>query len=366
MADRWATVEPSDHHGVSPFEGAEDLNSEAATALDGVLFMEGEGRPAEITAMIGELRAEAGTFTDAGEWLANAMPASWQMAAAMLEFDELADVMGERHRIISNDWLAAHMQSLIGTLLSRAADMLERVDLTPAALRADLAGARVAPRRLYAAAEVLSRAADLCCESAELVHDNERRWRVSRERTEELVQAMSPHGPAGTGRHGPLTRVRAATRNSGGPGLRAPVPPTAGRPDPACRPEGHERMGADELPQRGVVTQIAPAEDGAGEPHPVWVLPAEPDADTERLLLGKEPLLRGERPPAQLHLDCGVLLQVAIPVALRAPAGADHRLAAGRVVAQHHRDRLVRCPVLRPTWVNARNVRPTAGPALCW
>jgi hypothetical protein len=39
LADRWSTVEPSGHRGASPFEGAADLNSEAATALDGVLFM---------------------------------------------------------------------------------------------------------------------------------------------------------------------------------------------------------------------------------------------------------------------------------------------------------------------------------------
>jgi hypothetical protein len=191
LADRWTTVEPTDHRGMSPFEGAEDLNSEAATALGGVLFMEGEGRPAEISAMIGELRAEAESFAGAGEWLGNAMAASWKMAAAMLEFDELADVMGERHRIIANDWLAAHMQSLLAVLLARAAEMLERIDLTPAGLRADLGGARVAPHRIYAAAEVLSRAADLCCESAQLVHDNERRWRVSRERTEQLVQTLT-------------------------------------------------------------------------------------------------------------------------------------------------------------------------------
>ena len=190
LADRWAAVDPSATPSVSPFQGAEDLNTEAATALDGVLFMEGEGRPAEIMAMIGEVRAQAETFVGAGEWLANAMQASWTMAASMLEFDGLADVMGERHRIISNDWLAAHMQSLIGTLLRRAADMLDRIDFTPAALRADLAGPRVAPRRLYAVAEVMSRAADLCCESAELVHDNERRWRVTRERTDQLLRAM--------------------------------------------------------------------------------------------------------------------------------------------------------------------------------
>lgn len=194
LADRWATVEPSGHRGVSPFEGAADLNSEAATALDGVLFMEGEGRPAELTAMISELRAESERFAGAGVWLANAMTASWTMAGSMLAFDELADVMGERHRIISNDWLAAHMQSLVGTLLARAADMLERLDLTPSAVRDDLAGHRVTPRRMYAAAEIVSRAADLCCESAELVHDNERRWRVTREQTAQLVQAITATG----------------------------------------------------------------------------------------------------------------------------------------------------------------------------
>ena len=32
----------------SPYEGCEELNSEVALQLDGVLFMEGEGRPAEL------------------------------------------------------------------------------------------------------------------------------------------------------------------------------------------------------------------------------------------------------------------------------------------------------------------------------
>ncbi|MEU7815993.1 hypothetical protein [Pseudonocardia sp. NPDC049154] len=190
LADRWTVAVPSVRRSPNPFAGADDLNSEAATALDGVLFMEGEGRPAEITAMIRELRSQAEAFTGGGEWLGNAMRSSWETAASMLEFDGLAEVMGERHRIISNDWLAAHMQSLIGVLLARAADMLERVDLDPAALRADLRGSRTGPARVYAVAEVISRAADLCCESAELVHDNERRWRVCRNRTQQLVEAM--------------------------------------------------------------------------------------------------------------------------------------------------------------------------------
>jgi hypothetical protein len=127
------------------------------------------------------------------------MQASWNVAGALLEIDGLADVMGERHRIIANDWLAAHMQSLVATLLARAADMLDLIDFTPAAVRTALSGARVSPGRLYAAAEVISRAADLCGESAHLVHDNERRWRITRQRIEQVVEAMS----AGTGSHPP-------------------------------------------------------------------------------------------------------------------------------------------------------------------
>ena len=190
LADRWTTADPESPSALSPYEGAEDLNSEAAVALDGVLFLEGEGRPAEITGMIGELRSDADGFAGIGVWLDKAMQSSWNMAAALLDIDGLADVMGERHRIISNDWMAAQMQALIAELLVRAAQMLERLDLTPAALRADLAAARVAPRRLYSAAEVISRAADLCCESAGLVHDNERRWRVFRERVDEVVHGL--------------------------------------------------------------------------------------------------------------------------------------------------------------------------------
>lgn len=194
LADQWSTAEPSAHTAISPYEGADDLNSAAAVQLSGVLFLEGEGRPAEITNIIGQLRSRSEEATGTGEWLANAMQASWQMARVLVDVDGLADVLGERHRIISNDWLAAHMNSLVGLTLARAADMLEKVDFTPAALRSDLAGARVAPRRLYSAAELIDRAADLCSDSAGLVHDNERRWRVTRERIAHVLAQMSASG----------------------------------------------------------------------------------------------------------------------------------------------------------------------------
>jgi hypothetical protein len=189
LADTWATAAPPARAALSPFEGAEDLNSPAAIQLDGVLFMEGEGRPAEITHLIRDLRTCAEDQRAIGEWLAAAMDSSWAVAAVVVSADGLADVLGERHRIIANDWQAAGMASLVGRVLDRAADILDRVDFTPAALRADLADGRVSVGLLYSAAELVAHAADLLSESAGLVHGNERRWRVFHERVATVLAA---------------------------------------------------------------------------------------------------------------------------------------------------------------------------------
>lgn len=194
LADRWTTVEPSTRAVLSPFEGAEDLNAPDATQLDGVLFLEGEGEPPEITRLIRDLRALADDARTSGEWLAAAMQASWDMAAALVAVDELADVMGERHRIIANDWQAANLTALAGRLLLRAAEMLQRVDFTPAALRADLAGPRVSAACLYSAAEIIGHAAELCCDAAGAEHDSERRWRMFRARVDEVVRQQRADG----------------------------------------------------------------------------------------------------------------------------------------------------------------------------
>jgi hypothetical protein len=85
----------------------------------------------------------------------------------------------------ANDWQPANMQSLISVLIGRALEILGRVEFSPQAVRADLSGERVFPSYLYSALELIDRAADLTSESATLVHDNERRWRVSRKRVEE-------------------------------------------------------------------------------------------------------------------------------------------------------------------------------------
>jgi hypothetical protein len=184
---RWSTVAPSTAAPLSPYAGADDLNDPAALQLAGVLFMEGEGEPAELGALIRDLRTTAEDFAGTGEWLASAMQASWDIAATLVDVPGLEDVLGERHRIIANDMLAAHTSSLVAMQLRRAADILDTVDYTPAALRADLAGPRRAAALLHSAAEIINRAADLCSDSAGLVNDNERRWRVFRARVAAIV-----------------------------------------------------------------------------------------------------------------------------------------------------------------------------------
>ena len=187
LADRWSTAEPTHRPVLSPYEAAEDLNAPDAIQLEGVLFLEGEGRPAEITKLIRDLRTLADDALASGEWLSTAMEASWNMASALVPFDGLADVLGDRHRIIANDWQAANMTTLAGRILLRAAEMLDGIDFAPAAVRADLAEDRVTPARLYSIAEMIGHAADLSSDAAGAEHDSERRWRTFRSRVQDVV-----------------------------------------------------------------------------------------------------------------------------------------------------------------------------------
>jgi hypothetical protein len=179
LAERWSRVEPGGRSAASPFAGAEDLNDERAIELAGILFMEGEGEPAEIARIKRELRTTAASHETGSAWLAAAMEQSWGVAAQLARYPALADLLGERHRIIANDWRSADLQRLIGRLLARAADLLDGIEFTPAALREDL---RTPAHLLFSVSELLSHAVDLTTQSAALVHDNERRWRVFRER----------------------------------------------------------------------------------------------------------------------------------------------------------------------------------------
>jgi hypothetical protein len=189
LAGRWRETEPAEQRVSVPFAGAEDLNAPGLVSESGILFMEGEGEPAEIARLKLDAETIASSCEQTGVWLSQAMEQAWQMAGALVPFADLADLLGERHRIISNDWRAAGMNAMAARSIRRGLDLLDQVDFTPAALREDMSGARQAPAFLLAASELLDHGADLLTESAALVHGNERRWRVFAERVAELRTA---------------------------------------------------------------------------------------------------------------------------------------------------------------------------------
>ena len=201
LARQWEEVAPVEEPAMSPFAGAEDLNPPGLTAESGVLFMEGAGEPTEIERIRRYLEGIASDMEETGEWLAGAMEQAWQVARALAAYPALADLLGERHRIIANDWQSSGLQKLVARLLRRAVELLDRVDFSPEAVRADLAGSRDDPGYLYSASELIDRASDLMAESARLVHENERRWRVFGERVTALVKAReeADNGDPGRG-----------------------------------------------------------------------------------------------------------------------------------------------------------------------
>ncbi len=187
LAGHWARVTPASVEHANPYAGCDDLNVQAAIETLGVLFLEGEGEPAEIGRIKRELTTQADDHEQTGAWLGEAMQSTWKTASGLLHIEPLADLLGERHRIIAANWQNASLNVIIGALLRRAAEILEAVNFTPAAIRADLDDKRLTPRYLFAAAELTDRAADLLAEGAVLVHDSERRWRVFHERVETFV-----------------------------------------------------------------------------------------------------------------------------------------------------------------------------------
>ena len=187
LSERWSVARPVAEPLPSPFAGAPDLNDDRAIETLGVLFMEGESEPSEIQRLKADLRALAEGHRAIGEWLGAAMDRAWDIAGALLAYPELADLLAERHRIIANDWQTASLARIIARSVERALDILECMELTPEAIRTDLAGDRLAARRLLSAAEMLDHAADLAAYSATLTHDNDRRWRIFHERVHELV-----------------------------------------------------------------------------------------------------------------------------------------------------------------------------------
>ena len=182
LAERWAAGPAAGAGPGEPVRGRARPQRRAGDRgerdpLPGVRRGAGRARPHPAGARGGRGGRRAGRNR-----LADAMQAAWEVAAELLRFPELADLLGERHAIIAADWQSATTLQLLARQLRRAVAILDRVDFTAAGPRADLAGDRSTPTYVFSAAELLDQAADLTLRSATLVRGNERRWRVFHDR----------------------------------------------------------------------------------------------------------------------------------------------------------------------------------------
>ena len=188
IADKWIGLQQTEKAVGNPYMGCEDLNEEASIQHDGLLFMEGEGEPTEISQLKRKMKNILDDSEKAGGWLLNAMENSWEAAVHLMQIPTLEGVLGERHRIIINDWQAAHLSTLLAKLIDRSLLILEQIDFHPQAIRDDISTRKRYPDLLYSASELLDRAADLSSEFAMLIHDNERRWRVFRQKVKKIKE----------------------------------------------------------------------------------------------------------------------------------------------------------------------------------
>jgi hypothetical protein len=195
LAERW--LEPVD--GVSgaiddprfDAAGCPDLNAAAATANAGILFMEGEGEPSELTALKRKLSGVAGQHAAVSAWLLDMVDRAWEREAILLE-PATATAAYRRHMTVTRTSLAAGRLGVAARLVGAAHTALAAQDFRPPAIRADRRGAAELVRT---AAWLLDAATAVLAEQASQIGHSDADWTTYIEALEPLV-AGSPAPPA--------------------------------------------------------------------------------------------------------------------------------------------------------------------------
>jgi hypothetical protein len=152
--------------------GCDDLNPLSAIAAIGILFMEGQAEPAEITTLKAKFRARGGGAVEAGEWLAGMMAAAWPRESVLLD-EKYADAARARYRTIATNWIGSLETVLSGRLLILAVGHMNAIDFTPKAIRTRKVESA---QTLALAAGIIGLAANLEATSAVDLSGNDECW----------------------------------------------------------------------------------------------------------------------------------------------------------------------------------------------
>lgn len=138
LADRWLDREAAEGQAESDatFQvmGSPDLNDWAAIATSGILFMEGEGEPAEIGRLRERLRGLAAEFERYAQWLGEKMEAAWPREASLLT-PELIDLAYSRHIVLMRTTLHGEKVAVAGRLIAAAERALSAGQFDPKTIR---------------------------------------------------------------------------------------------------------------------------------------------------------------------------------------------------------------------------------------
>ena len=151
--------------------GCSDLNPLNAIAGAGILFMEGAGEPDEILMLKEKLRSEGTRFANKGQWLSDIMKMTWESDVVLL--DPATPGAWPWISIVSATLRSAKQRAMAGRLLLEALDYLEKVDLTPGAIRTNRAASG---KLLLLAAWTMDAAAAVFSENAAGLSRGELEW----------------------------------------------------------------------------------------------------------------------------------------------------------------------------------------------
>jgi hypothetical protein len=150
-----------------------DLNAPDAIPNIGFLFLEGQGKPPELTILEERLGALAADIEPFGTHLIRAMDAAWVRESALFAPDRI-DIAWTRLLVVLCNWRSGHDAEVAGRLIARCKTELARLDLTPTGVRANM---KVTGAKLADIGWVLDMAAQLCANAGMTLADNN--WRYT-------------------------------------------------------------------------------------------------------------------------------------------------------------------------------------------
>jgi hypothetical protein len=189
LADRWldpptngadAIDDPRFHAA-----GCTDLNADAAIGTSGILFMEGENEPTELTTLKSKLSDFATQHYEISKWLFVMMDRAWDREAILLSPGSATAGL-RRHMALARTTLTAGDLGVAARLVGAAHKALCAQDFRPEAIRADRDSAAKIVRT---AAWLLDAATGVLAEQAAQIGYSDADWTAYIEELERLTDS---------------------------------------------------------------------------------------------------------------------------------------------------------------------------------